>query len=135
MTSAYRARGPAEKCSDASRRRSGTAPWLALALLGATACSQAPTSSGTYHHRFALPPAKAASCFARNAEEHSSALVSEVSGRAAGVLEVVVRVKNGATYATARIESGASGATGTIALYVTSSRGNRELLDALVEGC
>lgn len=85
-------------------------------------------------HRFALPPDAAARCFARNAEEHSSALVAEVSsGR--GSYDVAVNLRNGLPYAAAHVESAGTGARGVIELNVRSSRGTQELLDALVYGC
>jgi hypothetical protein len=91
---------------------------------------------GTFSHRFARPPQQAASCFARNAEEHSSALAAQVSRPdAGGRVQVVVQVRNGATYATADLEPSGAGATGTIRLNVVSSEGNRELMRRLVEGC
>lgn len=101
-------------------------------------CAQGNRASGqygsTHTHRFSLPPAQAARCFARNAEEHSSALVAEVNARDSGA-EVIVRVKNGVTYAIANFRRSNSGASGTITLMVRSSGGNYDLFGALVEGC
>ena len=57
------------------------------------------------------PPEKAARCFAHNAEEHSSALVSEVRIDRDGTAAVVVRVKNGITYATADIRRSGQAST------------------------
>lgn len=108
----------------------------ALVALAAAGCQVLPAASESeFAHRFTQPAEQAARCFARNAEAHSSALVAEVSGVARGRYEVVVRVKNGATYAIARIGGTGPAATGVVQLNVQSSRGNRELLDALVEGC
>lgn len=90
----------------------------------------------TVRHRFMHPPQQAAACFARNAEEHSSALASEIrppDGR--GQVEVIVRVKNGVTYATADFRPAGTGANGTIRLAVVSSGGVRDLVRSLVEGC
>ena len=71
---------------------------------------------------------------ARNAEEHSSALAAEVrSGRDRA--QVVIRVKNGITYAIADFERAGSGSTGSIQLNVATSGRRNDLLDALVEGC
>lgn len=104
---------------------------LALAVCG---CAQAQRQSGAYGsthtHRSHLPPEKAASCFGRNAEEHSSALVSAVSGG-----DVTVRVKNGVTYATAAYRRAGAGSMGSITLNVTTSGRRSDLFDALVEGC
>lgn len=105
---------------------------IAIAL--ASACAQAQRQSGahgsTHTHRSPLPPEKAASCFGRNAEEHSSALVSAVSGG-----DVTVRVKNGVTYATAAYRRAGAGSVGSITLNVSTSGRRSDLFDALVEGC
>lgn len=113
---------------------------LAVVLIGVVAaCTQAPREApgqGSRHtHRFKQPPEKAAQCFARNAEAHSSALVSEVRRSPDGGAEVSVRVKNGVPYASAELRPARTGATGRITLMVTSSARRSELLDALVEGC
>ena len=93
-------------------------------------------SAGTFRHQFAQPPQRAGACLARNAEAHSSALVAEVRRPdARGHVEVIVRVKNGVTYATADIRPAGQQAEGTITLMVVSSRGNRELVRTLVDGC
>ena len=93
-------------------------------------------SASTVKHRFAQSPQRAAACFAHNAEEHSSALVAEVRPPdAKGRVEVIVRVKNGVTYATADLRPVGPRAEGTITLMVVSSRGTRELVRSLVEGC
>jgi hypothetical protein len=87
-------------------------------------------------HRFIHPPRQAASCFARNAEEHSSALVAEVRlPDARGRVEVIVRVKNGVAYAIVELRPTGTGSNGTIRLAVFSSEGNQELVRSLVEGC
>ena len=118
-----------------------TIKWLlavlaVLALLGG--CAQGSRASkqygSTHTHRFAKPPAEAARCFARNAEERSSALVSEVNARDSGA-EVIVRVKNGVTYATADFRRSNDGSSGTITLMVRSSSRNDDLFGALVAGC
>jgi hypothetical protein len=81
------------------------------------------------------PAAQAARCFARNAEAHSSALVSEVSAVDRDRFEVIVRVKNGATYASAVITPAGRGSSATILLNTRPSQGTAEVIDALVEGC
>ena len=103
-------------------------------LVLTSACAQAQRQSGgygsTHMHRSQLAPEHAARCFARNAEEHSSALKSEVTGS-----EVIVRVKNGVTYATAAYRRAGAGSVGTVKLNVTSSGRRNDLFDSLVEGC
>jgi hypothetical protein len=113
--------------------RAMTAAWaLTLACAG---CAYRSSDTDTGHvHRFTLQPEAAARCFARNAEEHSSALVAQISSRGGGY-DVAVNVRNGLPYATAHIESGGTGARGVIELNVLPSQGTRELLDALVDGC
>ena len=94
------------------------------------------TSTNTVRHVFAQSPQRAGACFARNAEEHSSALVAEVRPPdARGHVEVIVRVKNGITYATADLRPAGERADGTITLMAISSRGTQELVRLLVEGC
>ena len=108
------------------------------AILLVAACATPAPSSGVgakHSHRFALPADKAAACFARNAEEHSSALVSEVRTRANGGREVIVRVKNGVLYANAEIDPAGSGSRATITLMVVSRSGQGDLLASLTEGC
>ena len=83
--------------------------------------------------RVRLPPDQAAACFARNAEEHSSALVAEVSS-ARDRAEVVVRVRNGVFYASADFRRAGSGSTAALTLNVTTRR-RSDLVDALFEGC
>ena len=109
-----------------------------LALLTFAGCASVRdgASTGIVSHRFMHPPERAAACFARNAEEHSSALVSEVRPPdSRGHVEVIVRVKNGVTYAIAELWPADTGSNGTIRLAVFSSGGNRELVRSLVEGC
>jgi hypothetical protein len=50
-------------------------------------------------------------------------------------VEVIVRVKNGVTYAIVELRPMGTGSNGTITLAVFSSGGNRELVRSLVEGC
>jgi hypothetical protein len=114
--------------------------WMAVLLaLACAACAQLPgeaRGAGSRHtHRFTQPPEKAAQCFARNAEEHSSALVAEVLARGSGQWEVVVRVKNGVLYAGARLERAGTGSSGAVTLMVTTTGRRDELLRELVEGC
>jgi hypothetical protein len=108
----------------------------ALAFLGGCAMpSREAAPHGSQHVlRLQQPPDQAAACFARNAEEHSSALVSEI--RPAGEsAHVTVRVKNGVTYATASFERAGSGSRGTVNLNVSTTGRRSDLLDALVAGC
>ncbi len=84
--------------------------------------------------RLSSPPSEAAACFARNAEEHSSALVAEVRpGRDRA--EVTVRVKNGVLYGTASFARAGNGSTADIRLNVTTTGRRSDLIDALTEGC
>lgn len=109
---------------------------VALLMLAGCALVRADGSSGAITHRFAQPPDRAGACFARNAEDHSSALAAEVRpADARGTVEVIVRVKNGVTYATVELRPAGAGAEGTITLMVSSPRGNQELVRSLVEGC
>jgi len=107
-----------------------------LPLFAGCAVVGGDASAATVKHRFAKSPQGAAACFARNAEEHSSALVAEVRPPdAKGRVEVIVRVKNGVTYATAELRPAGQRADGTIELMVVSSSGRRELMRSLTEGC
>ena len=107
-----------------------------LLMIAGCALVQEDKSAGTVRHVFAQPPQRAAECFARNAEAHSSALVADVRPPdARGHVEVIVRVKNGVHYATADVRPVGQRAEGTITLTVSSSRGNQELVRTLVEGC
>ena len=108
---------------------------LLLMFAGCALVGKNATAS-TVKHRFAKAPQGAAACFARNAEEHSSALMAEVRpADASGRVEVIVRVKNGVSYATAELRPAGTRAEGTITLMVVSSGGARELVRSLVEGC
>jgi hypothetical protein len=102
--------------------------------IAASACAQSQRKGGvhgfSHTHRSELPPGEAARCFARNTEEHSSALVAEVSGD-----YVTVRVKNGVTYGTAAYRRSGSGSLGTITLNVTTPGRRNDLFNALVAGC
>ena len=111
-----------------------------LAVCTLTACSFGQAAAGrsagsTHTVRLQQPPAQAARCFARNAEEHSSALVAEVAATRDGGAQTIVRVKNGVTYATADIRRASSGSSATITLMVMTSGSRSDLLGALVEGC
>ena len=110
---------------------------LLLMLAGCAPVREEDASASTVRHSFAQPPQRAGACFARNAEAHSSALVAEVRLRDArgGHVEVIVRVKNGVTYATLDLRPVGERAEGTIVLMVTTPRGTRELVRTLVEGC
>lgn len=110
----------------------------ALLMLMSAGCTfmQEDPGAHTVRHRLSLAPEDAAACFARNAERRSSALVAEVGPRdARGQVEVVVRVKNGVTYATAEMRPVGQGAEGRIVLMVTSPRGTQPIVQSLVEGC
>ena len=108
---------------------------LVVCMAGCAVSPRQPPSYGSRHtHRFEQAPEHAAACFARNAEEHSSALAAEVRpGRDRA--RVVVRVKNGLTYAIADFERAGSGSTASIVLNVATSGRRNDLFDALVEGC
>ena len=107
-----------------------------LALVGCAQAQRPQAEYGSRHtHRFQQPPLQAAQCFARNAQEHSSALIAEVNATRQGGAQVIVRVKNGVTYATADLWPSGSVSTGTITLMVRTSGRRNDLLEALVEGC
>ena len=109
---------------------------VAALMVAGCALTREDTSANTVRHQFVQSPQRAGACFARNAEAHSSALVAEVlPPDALGNVHVIVRVKNGVTYATAELRPAGQRADGTITLMVTSSRGRQELVRALVEGC
>jgi hypothetical protein len=108
----------------------------------AAGCAQIPgaggarSTGGSQHQvRFKQPPEPAARCFARNAEAHSSALMSEVIRRNANSMEVIVRVKNGVTYATADIERDGAGSRARLMLNVVTSGSRSDLLHSLTQGC
>jgi hypothetical protein len=84
--------------------------------------------------RLQLPPAEAAACFARNAEEHSSALKAEVR-TGPDRAEVIVRVKNGVLYGTANFRRAGTGSSGDITLNVATTGRRGDLIEALTEGC
>jgi hypothetical protein len=113
-----------------------------LAAVLAAACIPIPIPSGGAREtgsrhvvRLQLPPLKAARCFARNAEEHSSALAAEVRAERDGGAETIVRVKNGVTYATGQFRPSGNGSRAEIELMVRTSGRQSDLLDALFQGC
>jgi hypothetical protein len=112
------------------------AAFLLSALLAG--CSSPARQSGATGSRETVrlqqPPDKAAACFARNAEEHSSALVAEVHARGDSA-EVIVRVKNGAYYGSGNFQRAGSGSSANIVLNVTTTGRRSDLMDALLEGC
>ena len=98
--------------------------------------SGAASGTGSRHSvRLKLPPLEAARCFARNAEEHSSALAAEARAASDGGAETIVRVKNGVTYATAQFRRAGNGSTGEIQLMATTLGRQSDLLDALFQDC
>jgi hypothetical protein len=108
---------------------------LALAALaGCAPMTPAPAFGSRHEVRLSQPPAQAAQCFARNAEAHSSALESEVRQSGRG-MQVIVRVKNGVTYATADIDGHGGGSIARIDLNVVSTGGASDLVSRLTEGC
>jgi hypothetical protein len=100
----------------------------------ATPAGPAAAQGSRVTRAFHKPPHAAAACFARNAEDHSSALVSEIRTGTQSA-QVIVRVKNGVLYATAEFTAARQGSTGTILLNVRTSGARNDLLDALTEGC
>jgi hypothetical protein len=103
-------------------------------VAGCASAPQPPGYGSRGNVRLQQPPERAAACFARNAEEHSSALVAEVRpGRDSA--EVIVRVKNGILYGTGQFERAGSGSSATIALNVTTSGRRNDLIRELTEGC
>jgi len=111
------------------RARSLTA-CLSIAIAAAACAAQREPYGSAHTYRSQLAPEAAARCFARNAEEHSSALKSEITGA-----DVVVRVKNGVVYATAAYRRSGAGSVGTIDVRAASSGRRNDLYDSLVEGC
>jgi hypothetical protein len=108
---------------------------IAACLSGCAAPSRQVGAQGSRHSvRLQQPPVEAAECFARNAEEHSSALTAEVRPGHDSA-EAVVRVKNGVLYGTAVFQRAGSGSTGTITLMVSTTGRRSDLLDSLIEGC
>lgn len=109
---------------------------LLVALLAACASDRQPAQHGSSHtYRSLHGSESAARCFARNAEEHSSALVAEIAKTPNGGVDVIVSVKNGVPYATATFRPALPGSVGAIVLMVTSNAGSQDLFDRLVEGC
>ena len=109
---------------------------LALTTLPAGTVSPRGDDYGSTHaHRFQQPPQAAAHCFARNAEEHSSALMSKVTTTRDGGAHVLVQVKNGVTYATADFRRAGNASVASIALMVTGSVGRDDIVGSLVNGC
>lgn len=106
-----------------------------LMLVGCSLVPQGgPADSLT--HQFAQSPQAAGACFARNAENHSSALVAEVTAPdAQGRVVVIVRVRNGVPYAKAELRPAGTRSVGTISLNVSSVRGPRQLVETLTDGC
>jgi hypothetical protein len=95
---------------------------------------QTPSAGSTHTYRSQQPPDQAARCFGRNAEEHSSALVSKVTVQESRA-DVAVNVRNGVPYATAEFRRSGSGSVGTIMLNVVTSGSQRDLVASLTEGC
>ena len=109
---------------------------MLITTLGACAVSPSGDDYGSTHtHRFKLPPQAAAECFARNAEAHSSALVSQVTPTAEGGARVLVQVKNGITYATGDFRRAGNASVASIALMVVGSVGRDDLVGSLTQGC
>ncbi len=122
---------------DGYRRAKKAAMVVSIALACASCALVREESAGSrFSHRFRDPPEQAARCFARNAEEHSSALAAEVGERdPRGRVQVVVRVKNGVVYARASFVPAGTGSEGTIQLMVLASSGRDEIARVLFEGC
>jgi hypothetical protein len=128
------------RISHAFARNNGHAAVLALiaSVLLASACgtpSRQSAAHGSRHTvRLQQPPDAAAGCFARNAEEHSSALVAQVRPRGFAA-EVIVRVKNGVLYASGDFHRAGAGSTANIMLMVSTTGRRSDLLEMLVKGC
>ena len=126
--------GSRPSCSDVMEavRSSAIGAMLTLVLAG---CGAPVRELGSRHtQRVKLPPDLAAKCFARNAEEHSGALLAEVtSGR--DHASVTVRVKNGVVYAAGEFRRAGGGSTAVLELNVTTSGRRSDLVDALLAGC
>lgn len=113
-----------------------TTSFILIAMLAACAVSRPGDDYGsTYTHRLQQPPQAAAQCFGRNAEEHSSALVSRVTTTRDGGAHVLVQVKNGVTYATADFRPAGNASVAAITLMVTGSVGRDDIVGSLVQGC
>lgn len=85
-------------------------------------------------HRLQLAPEQAARCIARNAEAHSGALVAEVRA-SRDAAQVIVRVRNGAFYASADLERTGAGSSALIVHNVRSTGRGDDLHSILVRGC
>ena len=126
--------------SPSLRRNTRRAVMLALfaSVFLASACgapSRPSAAHGSRHSvRLQQPPHAAAACFARNAEEHSSALVSEVRPHGAGA-EVIVRVRNGVLYGSGDFRRAGAGSSASIVLMVSTTGRRSDLLEMLLEGC
>lgn len=107
---------------------------IVLMSLGACAGRDTASSGASYTRRAVQPPAAAARCFARNAEEHSSALQARVS-TSGNQARTDVAVRNGVPYAEAVFEPAGSGATARIRLYVSTTGSRSDLVQELLEGC
>jgi hypothetical protein len=111
---------------------------VVILCCGVVACSlrSAPNVAHGSRHAYqsSRSPEQAATCFARNAEEHSSALVAEVQSQPDWA-QALVHVRNGVFYASAEFRRTARGAAGTIILNVTTSGRRDDLFQELLEGC
>src|SRR5687767_13922558 len=105
-----------------------------LAAACGTPSRQSATHGSLHTVRLQQPPDAAAACFARNAEEHSSALVAEVQPRGSGA-EVIVRVKDGVLYGSGEFKRAGAGSTASIVLMVSTTGRRSDLLEMLLEGC
>jgi hypothetical protein len=131
-----------ERHLHARQSRSLQMPYTVIAVFLVSAllagCSSPARQSGATGSRESVrlqqPPDKAAACFARNAEEHSSALVAEIHPRGDS-FEVIVRVKNGVLYGTGDFRRAGNGSSASIVLMVTTTGRRSDLMDALLEGC
>jgi hypothetical protein len=88
--------------------------WIALALL-LSACStpQEVRNDGTRHdYALRLPPADAAKCLARNADDHSG-YITPTLREAGGTFEVLVKGLD-STLAVAEVRPASSGSSATI---------------------
>ena len=111
---------------------------LIVSIFVVVACGTPSRQSATHGSRHTVrlqqPPEAAAACFARNAEERSSALVAEVQPRGSGV-EVIVRVRNGVLYGSGDFRRAGAGSTASIVLMVSTTGRRSDLLEMLLEGC
>ena len=115
-----------------------TIPKLVIraALAAAAAGCAAPGGDygATHSERLTRAPEAAAHCFARNAEEHSGALVAKVTRTRDGA-HALVQVRNGVIYASADFRPAGAGSIASITLMATTASGQRDLLAMLVKGC